>query len=184
MPGLHRSPTHSTTVADRSDAVLHPMRVWCAQDGALFDGADPPPRVSSTREVVMLGAEFGVGQVVWSLLWFFLFLVWVMLLFRVFGDIFRSTDMRGATKVLWVLFVIVLPYLGVFCYLIARGDKIAAREADEARAYEESVRQYIRDAAAPSSTSSADELEHLDALRQRGVIDDAEFTRLKAKVLG
>jgi len=134
----------------------------------------------------MIADDFGVGQVVWSFLWFFLFLVWIMLLFRVFGDIFRSTDMRGATKVLWVLFVIVLPYLGVFCYLIARGDKIAAREANEARAYEESVRQYIREAAAPasSSTSVADELEHIDGLRQRGVIDDAEFARLKAKVVG
>ena len=132
----------------------------------------------------MFADDFGVGQVVWSLLWFFLFLVWIMLLFRVFGDIFRSTDMRGFTKVVWTLFVIVLPYLGVFCYLIARGDKIAAREANEARAYEESVRAYIRDAAAPTSASVADELEHLDGLRQRGVIDDAEFARLKAKVVG
>lgn len=131
----------------------------------------------------MFGADFGVGQVVWSLVWFFLFLVWIMLLFRVFGDLFRSTDMRGVTKVLWVLFVIVLPYLGVFCYLLARGDKMAAREANDAQAYEESVRQYIRESAG-TSASAADELERLASLRDRGVIDEAEFGRLKARVLG
>ena len=132
---------------------------------------------------MVIGAEFGVGQVVWSLVWFFLFFVWIMLLFRVFGDLFRSTDMRGMTKVLWVLFVIVLPYLGVFCYLIARGDKMAARESRDAQAYEDSVRQYIRETAG-TSASAADELERLAGLRERGVIDDAEFGRLKAKVVG
>ncbi|WP_227462311.1 SHOCT domain-containing protein [Desertimonas flava] len=131
----------------------------------------------------MFGADFGVGQVVWSFVWFFLFFVWIMLLFRVFGDLFRSTDMRGVTKVLWVLFVIVLPYLGVFLYLITRGDKMAAREANEARAYEDSVRQYIRESAG-TSASAADELERLASLRDRGVIDETEFGRLKAKVLG
>lgn len=132
---------------------------------------------------MVVGADFGVGQVVWSFVWFFLFFVWIMLLFRVFGDLFRSTDMRGVTKVLWVLFVIVLPYLGVFCYLITRGDKMAAREIGDAQAREESVRQYIRESAG-TSASSADELERLASLRERGVIDDAEFARLKAKVLG
>lgn len=132
---------------------------------------------------MVVGADFGVGQVVWSFVWFFLFFVWIMLLFRVFGDLFRSTDMRGVTKVLWVLFVIVLPYLGVFCYLITRGDKMAAREVGDAQAREESVRQYIRESAG-TSASPADELERLASLRERGVIDDAEFARLKAKVLG
>lgn len=134
---------------------------------------------------MIIAAEFGVGQVLWSFIWFFLFFVWIMLLFRVFADLFRSTDMRGATKVLWVLFVIALPYLGVFCYLIARGDKMAAREMSDARAREESIRQYIRDTAGtPATVSVADELEHLDGLRQRGVIDDGEFGRLKARLVG
>jgi len=150
-----------------------------------FDEVRPFPageQSNTRRSSMIVGADFGVGQVVWSFVWFFLFFVWIMLLFRVFGDLFRSRDMRGITKVLWVLFVIVLPYLGVFCYLIARGDKIAAREVNEAREYEDSVRQYIREAAGP--TSAAAELERLDGLRQRGVISDAEFARLKSQLLG
>ena len=69
-------------------------------------------------------AEFGTGQVFWSMLWFFLFFIWIWLLIIVFGDIFRSHDLGGWAKALWVIFVIVLPYLGVFVYLIARGHKM------------------------------------------------------------
>lgn len=137
--------------------------------------------IQKARPVMVFGAEFGVGQVVWSLIWFFLFMIWIMLLFRVFGDIFRSRDMGGFAKVLWVLFVIALPYLGVFCYLIARGPKMAAREASDAAQYEESVREYIRGAA--GNVSAADEIEHLAQLRERGIIDDADYARLKARVV-
>ena len=69
-------------------------------------------------------AEFGTGQVFWSMLWFFLFFIWIWLLIVVFGDIFRSHDLSGWGKALWTIFVIFLPYLGVFVYLIARGHKM------------------------------------------------------------
>ena len=68
----------------------------------------------------MLADEWHVGQVFWSLLWFTLFFIWIWLLIVVFADIFRSHDLGGFAKFLWVLFVIVVPYLGVFVYLIAR----------------------------------------------------------------
>ena len=73
----------------------------------------------------MLAAQFGTGQVFWSMLWFFLFFIWIWLLITVFADIFRSHDMGGFAKFLWVIFVIFLPYLGVFVYLIARGHKMS-----------------------------------------------------------
>lgn len=72
----------------------------------------------------MLAAQFGTGQVFWSILWFFLFFMWIMLLFQVTVDIFRSHDLSGGVKALWILFVIVFPYLGVLVYLIARGGKM------------------------------------------------------------
>ena len=74
-------------------------------------------------------AEFGTGQVLWSMLWFFLFLIWIWLLIVVFADIFRSSDLSGWGKALWTLFIIVLPYLGVFVYLIARGGTMQERPA-------------------------------------------------------
>ena len=74
-------------------------------------------------------ASFGTGQVFLSMLYFFLFFIWIWLLISVFGDVFRSHDLSGGAKALWVIFVIVVPYFGVFIYLIVRGGKIAERTA-------------------------------------------------------
>lgn len=130
----------------------------------------------------MIAADFGVGQVLWSFLWFFLFVIWIMILFYVFTDIFRSKDLGGVAKTLWVLFVIFLPYLGVFVYLIARGNKMAENTVRAAQEQDAAARAYIRDAAG-SGGSAADELARLADLRDKGVIDDAEFQALKAKVI-
>lgn len=130
----------------------------------------------------MFAAEFGVGQVLWSMVWFFLFVIWIMLVFRVFADIFRSNDMGGVAKVIWTLLVILTPYLGVFIYLILRGGKMAANENQVAIQQEEAVRGFIRNAA--GGTGAADELERLVSLRDRGVIDANEYAALKAKVIG
>lgn len=126
-------------------------------------------------------AAFGVGQVVWSALWITVFILWLMLVFRVFADIFRS-DMSGLAKVLWMVFVMITPFLGVFVYLIVRGGAMARNEAAAAAAHEQQLQTYIRDAAGTSASPAA-ELERLAGLRAQGVIDDAEFARLKAKVL-
>jgi len=130
----------------------------------------------------MLLATFGVGQVLLSMIWFFLFVVWLMILFRVFADIFRSADLSGAKKALWILFVILTPYLGVFVYLIARGPKMAENELAAVQASNEATRAFIRDAAG-TAPSAAEELSHLADLRDRGVIDDNEFAAMKAKLL-
>ena len=130
----------------------------------------------------MLASEFGTGQVFWSMLWFFLFFIWLWLLITVFSDIFRSHDMGGFAKAIWVIFVILLPYLGVFVYLIARGHKMQEHAMQAAKANDEAMRAYVRDAAG-TGASPAEELSRLNDLKSQGVIDDAEFQRLKAKVV-
>ena len=127
-------------------------------------------------------AQFGTGQVFWSLIWFMLFFIWLWLLIIVFSDIFRSPDLSGWGKALWSLFVIIVPYLGVFVYLIARGHKMHEHAAAAAQQQEAAMRQYVQQvAAAPSST--ADELTKLADLKAKGAIDDAEYERLKAKAM-
>ncbi len=128
-----------------------------------------------------LAAQFGTGQVFLSMLWFFMFFIWIWLLIVVFSDIFRSHDLGGFAKFLWVIFIIVLPYLGVFIYLIARGGKMHEHAVQAAQAQDAAMRAYVQSAA--GSTSSADELAKLADLKSKGVIDDAEFQRLKAKAL-
>ena len=131
----------------------------------------------------MLASDFGVGQVVLSLLWFFLFFLWIMLVFHVVGDIFRSHDLSGGGKALWLLLVIFFPYLGIFVYLVARGTKMHEHDVQAMQANQEAARAYIQQAAGTSG-SAADELARLADLKEKGVIDDAEFQSLKAKVVG
>jgi hypothetical protein len=128
----------------------------------------------------MFAAEWGAGQVFWSMLWFFLFFIWIWLLILVFSDIFRSHDLSGVAKALWIIFVILVPYLGVFVYLIARGHKMQEHQIDAAKAQDAAMRQYVQQVAA---TSPADELTKLADLKAKGVIDDAEYERLKAQAL-
>jgi hypothetical protein len=123
-------------------------------------------------------ADFGSGQVFLSILYFFLFFIWIWLLIVVFSDIFRSRDLGGVAKALWVIFVIVLPYLGVFVYLIARGHKMSEHAAEAA----EAQRAYIRSVAG-SSPSPVDELARLNDLKKQGAISDAEFEQMKAKIV-
>ena len=131
----------------------------------------------------MLLAEFGTGQVLWSMIWFFLFFLWIWLLIMVFSDIFRSDDLSGWGKALWTIFVIIVPYLGVFVYLIARGHKMHEHAAQAAQAQDQAMRQYIQSAAG-SGGGSADEIARLADLRSKGVLTEEEFQQAKAKALG
>jgi Phospholipase_D-nuclease N-terminal/Short C-terminal domain len=128
-------------------------------------------------------AEWGVGQVFWSMVWFTLFFIWIWLLISVFADIFRSHDLSGIAKFLWVVFVVLMPYLGVFVYLIARGHKMSEHAVEAAQAQDAAARAYIQNAAG-AAPSAADEINRLADLRAKGVIDDAEFQSLKANVVG
>src|SRR5215813_8854862 len=117
-----------------------------------------------------------------TMLWFFLWILWLVLLFRIITDIFASHDLGGWGKAGWLIFVIILPFLGVFIYLIARGHKMTERDVEDAQARDQAMRAYVRDAA-QGSGGTADELAKLADLRDRGVISEAEFQQSKAKVL-
>jgi Phospholipase_D-nuclease N-terminal/Short C-terminal domain len=131
---------------------------------------------------MVLAADWAVGEVLWTMIWFTLFFLWIWLVISVFADIFRSDDMGGWAKAFWCLFVILLPYLGVFVYLIARGDKMRHRAVADAQAQDAARRAYIQDAAGTASSPAA-EVERLASLRAQGVIDDAEFQQLKTKAI-
>jgi hypothetical protein len=117
----------------------------------------------------------------WSMLLFFLFIAWIWVIISVVADVFRSDDMGGFAKALWTIFIIVVPWLGVLIYLIARGDGMAHRSLKQAAEAEQATRAYIQDAAGSSST--ADELAKLAQLRDSGVISTEEFDTQKAKLL-
>ena len=131
----------------------------------------------------MLLAEFGTGQVFWSMLWFFLFFIWIWLLIVVFSDLFRSPDLSGWGKALWTIFIIVLPFLGVLVYLIVRGNSMQDRALKQAADQEAQFRGYVQTVAATGGGGAADELAKLADLRDKGVISDEEFQAAKAKAL-
>lgn len=120
-------------------------------------------------------------DIFWSMLWFFLFFMWIWLLISLFTDIFRSDDLSGWGKAGWVIFMILTPFLGALIYLIARGNKMQERAMSDMAAQEKATRQYIQQVATPSST--ADELSKLAALRDSGVLTDQEFQAQKSALL-
>lgn len=114
----------------------------------------------------------------WLMLWAFLWIIWIMLLFRVFADIFRS-EQGGFAKAMWVIFVIIFPFLGILVYLIAQGGNMAKREIAAAQQAEQATQDYIRNVAG----GPAAELEKLAGLHEKGVLTDDEFAAQKAKLL-
>ena len=131
---------------------------------------------------MFLAAEWGTGQVLWSIFWFFLFFLWIWLVITVFVDIMRSDDLSGWGKAAWVIGIIILPYLGVFIYLIVRGGDMAERQVGDAQAADAAQRAYIREAAGSGGT--ADELANLSEMHTNGTLSDDEYAQAKAKVLG
>ncbi|MBK9178728.1 MAG: SHOCT domain-containing protein [Acidimicrobiales bacterium] len=129
----------------------------------------------------MLAYDFPLLAMFWTMIFFFLWVAWIMLVFRVVIDIFRSKNLGGVGKAFWALFVILIPWLGVLVYLIARGRSMAQRDHADAVAHEEAVQAYIRQTA--GSVSTADEISKLAALQAQGVITDAEFAQQKARLL-
>jgi hypothetical protein len=130
---------------------------------------------------LLLAAEWGTGQVLWSILWFFLFFVWIMLIFTIFTDIIRNDDMSGWGKAIWSIFIIFLPFLGVFIYLIVNGNKMGQRQMRAAQQQEAAVQDYIRTTA--GSSSDAEQLAKLAELHNSGKLDDTEYAAAKAKII-
>jgi hypothetical protein len=119
----------------------------------------------------------------WTIFEIFLWVIWIWILVTVFIDIFRSHDLSGLGKALWFVFVLFIPLIGVLAYLIVRGGSMHERQARQAQQDDRAFRSYVQSAAAQSPGSTADQLEKLASLRDRGVISPEEFEREKAKVL-
>ncbi|MCQ9136160.1 MULTISPECIES: SHOCT domain-containing protein [Streptomyces] len=128
-----------------------------------------------------LAYDYPVLGAFWTVMWVFLWILWFILLFRVIGDIFRDDDLGGWGKTGWLVFVIVLPFLGVFVYLVARGSAMGKREQKHAQARRKATDDYIRETA--GRPSEADQLAKLSDIRARGDISDEEFQRAKEKIL-
>ena len=122
------------------------------------------------------------GSFLLALFEFFLFFAWFMCLFWILGDIFRSTDLGGGGKTLWVIFVSLIPWLGILVYLIARGKGMQQRQLDQARGMQAAQADYIKSVAG-SGGSAADQITSAKGLLDAGTITQAEFDALKAKAL-
>ena len=129
----------------------------------------------------MTAYTYPLADLFGTMLGIFVFLIWFWLLVIVFGDIFRSRDMGGGAKALWVIFVIILPFLGIFVYLIARGGKMHERAEQAAQQQQQAFDSYVKETA--GADNSVDQLAKLADLKQQGVITDAEFEAQKAKLL-
>ena len=123
------------------------------------------------------------GSILLAMLEFFLFFAWIMCLFWIFGDIFRSRDLGGVAKTLWVLFVILIPWLGILVYLIARGKGMHERQLEQLKDVQQAQNEYIKSVAGSSSTNAADQIASAKGLLDSGTITQAEFDKLKAKAL-
>lgn len=133
---------------------------------------------------MLLANEWGVGQMLWSILWFFLFVMWIWLVISIFADIMRAQDLSGWAKALWTLLIILLPFFGVFIYLIVNGNKMNQRAARAVQEQDEAMQAYIRQAAGSGGGGgTAAELSRLAELHSNGTLSDDEYNAAKAKVL-
>jgi hypothetical protein len=131
---------------------------------------------------MLLGYDYPLLGLFWTILWIYILIAWFVMLFRVIADIFKSDDMGGVVKTIWLLFVIFFPLLGVLVYVIARGKQMAMHMEEDRQARDSAFRSSVQDAAG-SAPSASDEIAKLAALRDLGVISDAEFQAGKAKLL-
>jgi hypothetical protein len=130
---------------------------------------------------MLLAADYPFLGVLWSVFIFFLWISWFMLLFHVVGDVFRRRDASGWKKTIWLLFLLFVPFLGAFAYLISNGDDMARRKAEAAVAAKGEMDEYVRSVA--SSGGPAAEIERAKGLLDSGSISQAEFDAIKAKAL-
>src|SRR4029077_17785179 len=121
------------------------------------------------------------GSLLLAMFEFFLFFAWFMCLFWIFGDIFRSKDLGGGARTLWVLFVIFIPWLGILVYLLARGRGMQERQLEQAQAMQRAQADYTKSWAATPSSGAADQIASAKGLLDSGVITQAEFDKLKEK---
>ncbi|MFD3946639.1 SHOCT domain-containing protein [Streptomyces sp. NPDC058579] len=129
--------------------------------------------------------DYPLLNVFWTMLWFFIWIMWLFLLFKVITDIFRDHELHGWAKAGWLILCILLPYIGVLIYVIARGKGMSQRDVKQAKESEAAFQSYIRKTAGTGGEGKghADELARLAELKDKGAITDEEFEKAKAKVL-
>ncbi|AXE82956.1 SHOCT domain-containing protein [Streptomyces atratus] len=133
--------------------------------------------------------DYPLLNLFWTMLWFFLWIMWLFLLFKVISDIFRSDDLGGWGKAGWLIVALVLPYLGVLVYVIVRGKSMGKRDIKEVQQREAAFKAYVREAAGTSAASGpqkgghVDDLAKLAELKDKGAITDEEYQRAKTKLL-
>ena len=130
---------------------------------------------------MVVASDYPFLDVFWTMIIFVLWIVWFFILFRVIADLFRRHDISGWVKVLWMIVVILLPFLGVFIYLITQGSHMAERDMRQAKAAQSEFDDYVKSVA--SSGGPAAEIERAQGLLSSGAISQAEFDQIKAKAL-
>jgi hypothetical protein len=130
----------------------------------------------------LIAADYPFLEVLWTMFVFFAFIIWFWILITIFADIFRRKDASGFTKVLWIVFVIVLPFLGVFIYLIANHDGMTERNIAQAQKQQDQMDAYVKSVAGGGGGAAA-EIEKAKGLLDSGAITQAEFDAIKAKAL-
>jgi predicted PurR-regulated permease PerM len=129
----------------------------------------------------MLASSYPFLDVFWTILIFFVWIAWFMLLFRVIADVFRRHDIHGGTKVLWLIFVIIVPFLGVFIYLVVESKGMTERSMADVQAQQSQMDNYVKSVA--GSGGAAAEIEKAKGLLDSGAITQAEFDAIKTKAL-
>jgi len=141
------------------------------------------PLAHLDKEDAVIVADVSFGDIFWSVLWFFFLFIWLMVLFHVLTDLFRDHSVSGVTKTLWVLFLVFLPFLAVFIYLLVRGKGMGERAAAQRQQAQQEFAGYVRNVAATSETTPTAQIAKAKELLDAGAIDQSEFERLKAKAL-
>jgi hypothetical protein len=131
--------------------------------------------------MLLAAVDYPLLNIFWSMLFFFIWVSWIMIVFRVFGDLFRRDDMSGLAKASWMILVILAPFLGVFIYMISQGNSMAQRNGREVRARQSQFDARVQTAA--SSGGAAGEIEKAKSLLDSGAITQSEFETLKAAAL-
>jgi len=131
----------------------------------------------------MLAADYPFLDLMWTMLIFFIWILWFWLLFTVFADVFRRHDISGWAKAAWLIFTILLPFLGVFVYLITQNTGMTERNLERARAQKAQFDDYVRQTAGESSGGATAEIERAKSLLDSGAINQSEFDAIKQKAL-
>lgn len=130
---------------------------------------------------MILATNYPLSEIFWTILFFFVFVVWLMILFNVLGDLFRRHDTTGATKVLWILFIVVLPYIGTFAYLLTQHNGMVERAQKAQQEAKQSFDHYVQSVA--TTPDPTEKIAKAHDLLSRGAINQAEFDQIKRQAL-